>query len=100
MLVRPDDGGIDHDVLEIWIGRQSLEKIPPNAFFRPSIEAHKHTVPMPESRRQIAPRRAGAFESDATGPRWFKIVIHGAENAKREDPGANSQMCSGCVFRI
>src|SRR5258708_1445631 len=60
MLVRPDDSGIDHDVLEIWIVRQRLEKTLPNAFARPSVEAHEHTVPSPKCRRQIAPRRAGA----------------------------------------
>lgn len=29
MLVRPDDGGINHNVLEIWILPQDLEKYGP-----------------------------------------------------------------------
>jgi hypothetical protein len=60
MLVRPDDGGIDHNALEIWIVPQSLENPLPNALARPPIEPLEHTVPKPEFRRQIAPRRARA----------------------------------------
>ena len=58
MLVRPDDGAIDHDVLEIRITPQGLENPLPNALLRPPIEALEHAVPMPKFCRQIAPRRA------------------------------------------
>jgi hypothetical protein len=57
MLMRPDDGGIDHHVFEIWILRQGLEKTLPNSFARPTVEAHEDAIPEPECRRQIAPWR-------------------------------------------
>jgi hypothetical protein len=73
MLMRPDDGGIDHDVLEIWIVCQSLEKTLPNPFVRPAIKPHEHAIPLPECQRQIMPRRAraqnpGYGRPDATHP--------------------------------
>jgi hypothetical protein len=58
MLVRSHDGGIDHDVFEFWILSQRLENPLPNALARPSIEPLEDTVPMPDFRREIAPRRA------------------------------------------
>jgi len=58
MLVRSDDGGIDHNALEVWIVPQSLENPLPNALAGPPIEPLEHTVPQPEFRRKIAPRRA------------------------------------------
>src|SRR5262249_39099454 len=56
MLVRPDDGGIDHHVLEIWVLPQDFEKTLPNALFRPAIEPHENAIPRAKWFRKIAPR--------------------------------------------
>ena len=60
MLVCSHDGGIDHDVLKIWVLDQGLEKTLPNTFARPTIEAHEYAVPQAECWGQIAPRSARA----------------------------------------
>jgi len=58
MLVCPDDCGIDHDVLKIWIFPQSLKNPLPNALVGPAIEPLEYTVPMPKCGREITPWRA------------------------------------------
>src|ERR1700674_902556 len=56
VLVCPDDGCVDHHVLEVGIVGQRLEKTLPTAFARPSQKASVHAVPLAELIRQIAPR--------------------------------------------
>jgi len=56
MLVRAHYGGVDDEVLKIWIFYQSLENALPNALFGPSAKALEYTVPVPELFGQIAPR--------------------------------------------
>ena len=60
MLVCPDDGGIDHHMLEVWVLRQDLEKILPNAFAGPTIETDEHAIPVAKRAWQITPGRARA----------------------------------------
>ena len=54
----PHDGCVDHHMFKVGIVGQGLEKTLPNAFTRPSSEAHVDAVPITELGRQIAPRRA------------------------------------------
>ena len=60
MLVDPDVGGVDEDVFEIGIVRQSLESPLPHAFLRPAPEARVDAVPFAELKRQITPGRPGS----------------------------------------
>src|SRR6516164_9182561 len=69
MLVCPDDGGIDHHMLEVWVLRQDLEKILPNAFAGPTIETDEHAIPVAKRAWQITPGRARAQKSKAQHPR-------------------------------
>jgi hypothetical protein len=58
VLVDADDGSIDQGVFEIGIAGQYLEKTLEDAFQRPSPEALKHRVPVPEGSPKIAPGAA------------------------------------------
>jgi hypothetical protein len=60
MLMRSDDGGVDHHVFVVGIVRQSLEKTLPNAALRPTRETRVRVLPAAEALRQITPRRARA----------------------------------------
>src|SRR6266852_2914022 len=58
MLVRPDDGGVDHRVFVIRIIGQGLEKTLPNPARSPARKALVGVLPVAEALRQISPRRA------------------------------------------
>src|ERR1019366_6529970 len=58
VLVRPDDGGVDHRVFVVWVIRQGLEKTLPNPARRPTRKALVDVLPISEALRQIAPRSA------------------------------------------
>ena len=60
MAVDFDDGGIDHGVFHVRIIRDGVEQTLENAGFGPVPEARERTVPVPERRRQVAPRAARA----------------------------------------
>src|SRR5258708_39890350 len=59
MLVRPDDGGVDHRVFVIRIIGQGLEKTLPNSARGPARTALVDVVPVTKPLRQLAPRSAG-----------------------------------------
>ena len=60
MVMRPDNGGVHHDIFKVRITSQSLEKPLLNAFLRPAVEALEHAVPVPKLRRQLPPVTARA----------------------------------------
>jgi hypothetical protein len=60
MLVRAHYGGVDDQVLEVWMFDQRTENTLPNALLGPSAETLEHTVPVTEFFREIAPRCAGS----------------------------------------
>src|SRR5260370_41008413 len=62
VLVSADNGGIDDEILEVWIVRHSLEHPPPDAFSAPPAEPPKHAVPFSERLGQVTPRRACAHD--------------------------------------
>ena len=56
VLVRPDNGGVDHRVFVIRIIGQGLEKTLPNSARGPARKALVGVLPVAEALRQIAPR--------------------------------------------
>ena len=56
MLVRADDGGIEHEIFEVRTITQRIEDTIPYAFLGPSSETLERTVPVAEFIGQIAPR--------------------------------------------
>ena len=63
MLVDPDDGAVDHHVLEVQVSGQNTENPFEYALHCPSSEALEDRIPVPELGMQIAPRRAGPSNS-------------------------------------
>ena len=61
MLVSAYDGGIDHHVFVIMIGRQQLENALENPALRPPAEALVDNLPIAETLRQITPWNAGSI---------------------------------------
>jgi len=57
MLVRPDDGRVDHDVFEVRVVGHRHEQPVPNAILRPARKANEHTVPVSKNFWKITPRR-------------------------------------------
>lgn len=57
MLVRADDGGVDHHVLEVWIAGQGAEHALPHARLRPPVITLEHAVPVAKLFRQLPPVR-------------------------------------------
>ncbi len=57
MLVRPDDGRVDHDVFEVRVVGHRHEQPVPNAILRPARKTNEHTVPVSENFWKITPRR-------------------------------------------
>lgn len=55
-----DNGGIDDQILKVWIIRESLEDGMPDTLTAPSAKAAESAVPGAEELRQVAPRCAGA----------------------------------------
>jgi hypothetical protein len=55
MLVRANNGGIDHHVLVVGIARQQLENTLENPALGPPAEALVDDFPISETRRKIAP---------------------------------------------
>jgi hypothetical protein len=55
MLVRADNGGIDHHVFVVVIARQHLENAFENPALGPPVEALVDDLPIPEALRKIAP---------------------------------------------
>jgi hypothetical protein len=64
MLVDPDDGAVDHRVLEVGVSRQSLENTFEYALRGPSSEAFEDRVPKPEFVGKVTPGRAGAGDPE------------------------------------
>ncbi len=58
MLVDPDDSAVDHCVFKVRIAGQATENPFEGALQRPSAETLEDRIPVPETRVQIAPRRA------------------------------------------
>ena len=61
MLVRANNGGVDHHVLVVVIARQQLENALENSTLRPPAEALVDDFPVTETLGQIAPRNAGSI---------------------------------------
>ena len=55
----PDDRAVDHDVFEVGVLGQPIEKTLPCALPGPSPEARVNAVPLAELVGQVAPRRSG-----------------------------------------
>jgi hypothetical protein len=72
MLMRPDDGGVDHDVFEVWIVGHRLKQPIPYAIFGPSGKADEHAIPIAEVIRQITP---GDTCSGEPQDRFYKQAI-------------------------
>ncbi len=64
--MRPDDGGIDDQILEVRIIGHRLEDPPPHTLDAPSTEAPEHAVPIPERFRKITPGRARTHDPKHT----------------------------------
>jgi hypothetical protein len=60
MLVRPHNGAVDEDLLEVGIARKLNKYGMPYLRARPSGEAFIHAVPSSQISRQITPWAAGA----------------------------------------
>jgi len=58
--MRPDDSGVDDQILEVGIIGQGLENPSPDAFGAPSAEATGHAVPAAKRLRWITPGRTRA----------------------------------------
>src|SRR3546814_18836322 len=58
MLMRPHDGAVDEDVLEVGIIAQRRKKPFPDPIAAPAVEPLIHRVPAPELLRQNAPMRS------------------------------------------
>jgi hypothetical protein len=61
MLMRADNGGIDHHVFVVVIARQQLENALENPALGPSIEALVDDFPASEALRKIAPWDASSI---------------------------------------
>ena len=55
MLVRPDDGAVDHGIFVVSLASQALENPFPHPGFRPATEPSVGVFPVTESFRQITP---------------------------------------------
>jgi hypothetical protein len=55
LLVRADDGAVDHQILVVAIGRQRVEHPLPYAGMAPAAEAPVHGLPASVALRQVAP---------------------------------------------
>src|SRR3546814_5515205 len=62
MLMRPHDGAVDEDVLEVGIIAQRRKKPFPDPIAAPAVEPLIHRVPAPELLRQNAPMRSRRSE--------------------------------------
>src|SRR5271163_1016400 len=58
VLMRSDDGGVDHGVLVVGIIHHRFEKTLPNPFDRPARETGVNVLPGPEPLWHVAPRNA------------------------------------------
>src|SRR3546814_20611996 len=58
MLMRPHDGAVDEDVLEVDIIAQRRKKPFPDPIAAPAVEPLIHRVPAPELLRQNEPMRS------------------------------------------
>src|SRR5258707_8779977 len=92
MLVRPDDGGVDHRVFVIRIIGQGLEKTLPNPARGPARKALVDVLPVTEALRQIAPRSARtefpdhSFDKQAVSPFAAAANRAGTTLAKNLNP--------------
>src|SRR5690606_22719373 len=60
VLVGPDDGGVDHRVLVVWVNDQLVEDDLPDTGVGPAQVAAVDVLPAAEAGGQIAPGNAGA----------------------------------------
>src|SRR6267142_2740699 len=79
MLVRADNGGIDHHVFIVVIARQHLENTLENPALGPPAEALVDNFPISEALRKIAPRDARSI-SEKNGLHEQPVVRRGAAN--------------------
>jgi len=61
MLMRANNGGVDHHVFVVVIARQLLENAFENPALRPPAEALVDDFPIAETLREIAPRNTGSI---------------------------------------
>jgi hypothetical protein len=64
MLMRPHDGGVDHGVFFVGIGRELGKYSFPDTGFCPSAETAMDVLPVAEAFRKIAPRNPRAIPKD------------------------------------
>jgi hypothetical protein len=64
MLMRPHDGGVEHGVFIVGIGRELGKYSFPDADFSPSAETTIDVLPVVEAFRKIEPRKSRAISKD------------------------------------
>ena len=64
MLVRANNGGVDHHVFVVVIARQQLENALENPALRPPAKALVDDFPIPETLWQITPWNAGTISEE------------------------------------
>jgi hypothetical protein len=79
MLVRADNGGIDHHVFVVVIARQLLENARENPALGPPVEALVHDFPASKTLRKIAPWNARSI-SEKNGLHEQPVIRRGATN--------------------
>jgi hypothetical protein len=79
MLVRADNGGIDHHVFVVVIARQQLENALENPAFGPPVEALVDDFPASEALRKIAPWHARSI-SEQNGLHEQPVIRRSATN--------------------
>jgi hypothetical protein len=79
MLVRADNGGIDHHVFVVVIARQHLENAFKNSALGPSAEALVDDFPIAEALRKIAPWHARSI-SEKNGLHEQPVIRRSATN--------------------
>jgi len=60
VLMRPDDGAVDHRVFVVGVGGEMFEDLLPDPALGPAAEPTMGILPITEALRQIAPWDAGA----------------------------------------
>ena len=79
MLVRADNGGIDHHVFVVVIARQQFENAFENPAFGPPVEALVDDFPASEALWKIAPWHARSI-SEKNGLHELPVIRRSASN--------------------
>ena len=64
MLVRPDDGAVDHGVFVVGLAGQVLKHPFPHPGLRPAAEAPVRVFPITKALRQVTPGNSGTVAID------------------------------------